>query len=421
MTPTSTRELSAAEKRVLEEIFQKGWGTGAWPTFGEIDNPLDREDIDAQDVIDSLGPDYVRRDGAGSPIQPNETLRLTFRAAIETSGGALVQSLFLSTLEYLVECQRNFVPTSDFPQLSVSQDDVAQFLSQSGRPLEVASVLSRNLGLILCEERNIHSGFTHGSPTRMWVMTVGRQIRIYRGVVTLAAYLERNPLRNSLEATLQFGQALVAQAEVTPAIAVDPRKVFVVHGRDAEAKQAVLEYLTALGLDGFDWGEPVSATGSGTPFTGNIVDEAFKLAHAVIVLLTPDELAMLHPDLYEGRDKVADRELSSQVRPNVLFEAGMAFAHHPKNTIIVEIGLTRSFSDIEGRNTVRIDTNPNALADLARRLKDAGCPVDRDAGDWDNFERFSSLSALTRVLPPSLGDPIVTRLMTQQGSEIDDN
>ena len=419
MIPTSTRELSAAEKRVLEEIFQRGWGTGTWPTFGEIDNPLDREEIDAQDVIDSLGPDYVRREGVGSPIQPNETLRLTFRAAIETSGGALVESVFLSTLEYLVESQRNFVPTSDFPQLSVSQDAVAQFLSQTGRSLEVASMLSRNLGLILCEERNIHTGFTHGSPTHMWVMTVGRQIRIYRGVVTRAAYLERNPLRNSLLATLQFGQTLVARTEVAPTMTVDPRKVFVVHGRDAKAKQAIIEYLTALGLDGFDWGEPVSATGSGTPFTGHIVDEAFKLAHAVIVLLTPDELAMLHPDLYEGRDKVADRELTSQVRPNVLFEAGMAFAHHPKKTIIVEIGLTRSFSDIDGRNTVRLDTNPNALADLARRLEDAGCPVNREAGDWDNFARFASLEALTRVPPPSLLGSIAPRDSAERGAVTD--
>ena len=307
-----------------------------------------------------------------------------------------------------------------YPQV-ISQDDVTRLLVNSGRSVEMANLLSRNLGLLLCEERNIHSGFANGSLTRMWTMTISRQIRIYRGVTTVEAYLERNPLKSSLEATLQFGSRLVDQSEAPQSIDVDPRKVFVVHGRDKDAKRAMIDYLAALGLDGFDWGDPVSATGSGTPFTGHVVDEAFKLAHAVIVILTPDEVAMLHPDLYEGRDKVADRELSSQVRPNVLFEAGMAFAHHPHRTIIVEIGLTRSFSDIEGRNTIRLDTNPNALVDLARRLEDAGCPVNRGVGDWDNIERFSKLSALSRILPPALGDPIVARLKTQEESQVHDD
>ena len=399
MTPSSNPELADDEKGVIEAIFQRGWDTGVWPTFSEIDNPLDRVGIDAQEVIVALGPDYVRRDGAGPSIQPNEILRLTFRAASQTASSTFVQALFLSVLEYLVETHRNFVSTKDFPDRTVSQDEIANFLSQTGRSFAVANDLAQKVGLLICEERNIHSGFSSGGPTAMWVMTVSRGIRMYRGVTTAEAYLKLNPLRNSVEATLQIGSALVAQSEVSLSNGVDPRKVFVVHGRDRQAKGAIIKYLGALGLDGFDWGDPVSATKTGTPFNGNIVDEAFKLAHAVIVLLTPDEIAMLHPDFLEERDKDADHQLASQVRPNVLFEAGMAFAHHPHKTIIVEIGITRKFSDIEGRNTIRLDTDPKALENLARRLEDAGCPVNREAGDWDNFDRFSSLSALTRIPP----------------------
>src|ERR1700678_1196404 len=47
-------------------------------------------------------------------------------------------------------------------------------------------------------------------------------------------------------------------ADVAEASAADPRKVMVVHGRDAEARRAMFDFLRALHLDPQEWSELVA-------------------------------------------------------------------------------------------------------------------------------------------------------------------
>lgn len=140
-------------------------------------------------------------------------------------------------------------------------------------------------------------------------------------------------------------------------------------------------FLRAIGLNPIEWSAAVSATGSGSPFIGQALDAAFKMAGAVVVLMTPDDIAYLRREYASGDD---DREMvpTPQARPNVLFEAGMAFGHHPDKTILVELGSLRPFSDIGGRFTVRLDNSPERRNDLANRLRDAGCDVTTAGSDW---------------------------------------
>ena len=175
----------------------------------------------------------------------------------------------------------------------------------------------------------------------------------------------------------------------------DDTAVFVIHGRDNEAKEAIWSFLADLGLHALDWEGLVSETGSGTPYIGQILDVAFQLAKAVLVLLTPDDCVKLHPALVEIGEESYELQLSGQPRPNVLFEAGMAFGFNPSRTIIVEIGVTRPISDLRGRHTVRIGTQ-DTLKALAGRLKSAGCNVEPESDAWLNVERFANLQAKGR-------------------------
>ena len=45
--------------------------------------------------------------------------------------------------------------------------------------------------------------------------------------------------------------------------------------------------------------------------------------------------------------------------------------------------------------------------------------MNREAGDWDNFARFASLEALTRVPPPSLLGSIAPRDSAERGAVTD--
>jgi predicted nucleotide-binding protein len=109
-------------------------------------------------------------------------------------------------------------------------------------------------------------------------------------------------------------------------------RVMVVYGRDDAASVAMFDYLRALKLEPQEWGDLVRASESGAPYTGEVLDRALEIAQAVIVLFTPDDEARLKADLIRDDDSPVEGELRGQPRPNVLFEAGLAFGRHPKRT-----------------------------------------------------------------------------------------
>jgi|GEM_PF-2257466 len=170
----------------------------------------------------------------------------------------------------------------------------------------------------------------------------------------------------------------------------DPRKVFVVHGRNENARKAIFSFLRSIGLDPIEWSEATSYTGKGTPYIGEILDHAFNIAQAVIVLITGDDIAKLGSQYIREDDPSYERMFMPQARPNVLFEAGLAFGRRPERTILVEFDANRPFSDISGLHVLKIGNDAKSRQDLAVRLKTAGCDVKIDGKtDWlteGNFE-----------------------------------
>lgn len=172
----------------------------------------------------------------------------------------------------------------------------------------------------------------------------------------------------------------------------DPRKVAVMHGRDLRARRWMYDWLRRIGLEPLEWGQLISRTGKATPYSGEAVEAAFGLAQAVVVLFTPDEIGVLHPEL-NGDDTNDD---GAQPRLNVILEAGMALQSHQNQTVLVEIGATRPISDLGGRNTVRLAGDVDDLNELANRLEGAGCPVNRSGSDWLETNGLQELGALRR-------------------------
>lgn len=163
----------------------------------------------------------------------------------------------------------------------------------------------------------------------------------------------------------------------------DRRRVFVVHGRNESLTRAMFEFLRALGLDPQEWSELLASTGEATPYIGNVLDKGLKEAQAVVVLMSPDEVAYLYGHSAE------ENESGLQARPNVLFEAGMAFALKGDKTILVEFGDLREISDLAGRHVVRMDNSTQKRNELAARLETAGCSVQRNRNHWHDAGDFS--------------------------------
>jgi predicted nucleotide-binding protein len=169
----------------------------------------------------------------------------------------------------------------------------------------------------------------------------------------------------------------------------DPRRVFVVHGRNSNARDAMFAFLRSINLYPLEWVEAVAETGKASPYVGDVLDAAFSIAQAVVILMTPDDVACLREPFRRPGDPPHETELTPQARPNVLFEAGMAMGRSPDRTVIVELGTLRPFSDVGGRHVIRLDDTTQRRQDLAQRLETAGCPVTLTGTDWHTAGDFA--------------------------------
>ena len=177
------------------------------------------------------------------------------------------------------------------------------------------------------------------------------------------------------------------------------RTVFIAHGRDLAARNAIFGFLRALDLRPLAWETIVDHTGQAAPHVLDVVRQGFEEAAAAVVLLTPDDISYLHETLRHPEDGDRESAPSGQPRQNVLFEAGMAMALHQDRTVLVRIGPVRPFTDIDGLDVVQIlgtDGIPGKLKNIAARLRRAGCEVDLTGDDWIDDSAFRRLATLHR-------------------------
>jgi predicted nucleotide-binding protein len=177
------------------------------------------------------------------------------------------------------------------------------------------------------------------------------------------------------------------------------RNVFVIHGRNLPARDAMFDFLRAVGLNPLEWGQAVKMTGKGSPYIGEVLDAAFSNAQAVVVVLTGDDVARLRDDLLADNDPDYERNLTQQARPNVLFEAGMAFGRHSDRTIMVQIGQLRPFSDVAGKHAIHFRGTAEQRTELRERLKTAGCAVTDGGTDWLKAGNFDEAVRLATPAP----------------------
>ena len=174
------------------------------------------------------------------------------------------------------------------------------------------------------------------------------------------------------------------------------RNVFVVYGRDEQARLEFFEFLRALGVRPLEWEAVVGETGKGAPFLSEAVRRGLAAVQAVAVLMTPEDVVRLHPELHGPREVAAETGNSMQARPNVLLELGMALITHPDRTLVLMVGDHRPVTDLGGLNFIRIDGTADCRRKIATRLRLAGCLVDDRGQDWLHAGDLAGLGALRR-------------------------
>jgi hypothetical protein len=110
------------------------------------------------------------------------------------------------------------------------------------------------------------------------------------------------------------------------------------------------------------------------------VERAVTVANGVIVVCTPDEYSSLHIEHHGPQDRREHAHARWQPRPNVLYEAGMAFALRPAGTFFVTVGPdVRLFTDVDAFYPVRLMADSQEVREeIIGRLESAGVVVRRD-------------------------------------------
>jgi predicted nucleotide-binding protein len=183
----------------------------------------------------------------------------------------------------------------------------------------------------------------------------------------------------------------------------DMRSVFLVHGRDRRAAKAMREFLRSLDLQVIEWEHAIGLTGQATPYVGDVVLAGMRLADAVVVMSTPDDLVWLRSDLLNEEDPAHEKQILGQARPNVIYEAGIADALDRTRTVLVEVGSVKSLSDLGGRAVVRFDGKAGSRHKLVNRLRKAGLQVNITGEDWLDTGDFNpSIDAARMSLAAAL-------------------
>ncbi len=162
----------------------------------------------------------------------------------------------------------------------------------------------------------------------------------------------------------------------------DKSKVFIIHGRNLEAAKQMGYFVRSLGLTPINFDE-LRASMGGTPTVADIVERGMNDAQGVIALFTADEYAGLRPDFRHGHDRAEDI-MRWQARPNVLFEAGMAFGRDRTRVVFVLLGEPKLFTDVAGVHVLRPTNDPKGhratlMNTLASGMK---CAVTPHSTDW---------------------------------------
>lgn len=143
---------------------------------------------------------------------------------------------------------------------------------------------------------------------------------------------------------------------------MDYTKVFIVHGRDNEAKQEVARFIERLGLEAIILHEQVSRSHT----IIEKIEEYSNVGYAVVIYTPCDE----------GRLK-GEKEFRSRARQNVVFEHGFLMGKiGRKNVCALVKGDIETPNDISGVVYENMDSSGAWKLSIAKELKAAGYQID---------------------------------------------
>ena len=372
------------EQEALVGVIWDWWQRrSAWPTYSQVLRAYDqRADGDCLAVWRELPDGLVIPSSPPSIPSQTQTLALTLAGAIVCGFSGPPLTTFVAMVRLANQRWRDINLDADEETVQVTSTDA----KAAAEPEELSTAELALIGSFLGSEP---VGLGSSSQlAEVWTMTFREGIRRYRDIDTIADYWRRRSAVLDGTGGVPFGRATMTTMSPPPPTNVPKRRVFLVHGRNMAARAAMVKLLKAWDLRIIEWEQAVTATGQGSPYTGDVVRAGLDMADAVVVLFTPDDIGQAHPDFVQHGDRNDETEPTGQARLNVVFEAGMAMALNRDKVILVEVGKVRAMSDTDGINVVHLTDAPASRRALGSRLMNVGLAVEMDHDEWRTAGEF---------------------------------
>ncbi len=214
-------ELSEQQLLYLQTIFNYFHINGAWPSYRHLEHELDQ--IDANLDIESLAKSLP--DGLSNEFLAGGNAILTIPAIQLCQGaeGDLEDFVWLIRL-----CTEHYL---------VSTDEVPFFSSDDlYNQLRMSELSISRVGLLVEIEPGIYQGFAGNPEVGNWYFQIAHDIRRFRGVTTLAQYLEkRDQLKRVVGTTIDepvVSVEAVDELQLHPAIRAQCWDLYTVNNFD---------------------------------------------------------------------------------------------------------------------------------------------------------------------------------------------
>ncbi len=225
------------------------------------------------------------------------------------------------------------------------------------------------------------------------IKIITKGMRFMKIQVTTAGYAHVVALKNAHQQYIKENQNenIYGVEETMNEVNIDHKRIFLVHGRDKQAHDEMINFLRSLALDPWDFDRAVTSVPDGAPHIEDVLKWAFEYTWCVIVLITGDDEARLREDFWDINEKNDEKEIRRQPRMNVVFEAGRALALNKRSTIFVQLGDCKGFSDIAGRIIHHFNGTSEERNKLKEVLRTADCNI-QESGNWLSAGNFDFIA-----------------------------
>jgi predicted nucleotide-binding protein len=369
--------LNSEEQFVLDLVVEEQFAS-AEPT--KIDQVLLARPVDQARALRAAVDSVEAKGCLVQQGYANEYLHLTPRGLLVSKRGADVAALAEALLEYM--------------KRRLASPEGGRFKAYTWNELRDAGVVSLDdeypVAVTVIHVLDMYKGKAGAAPesTAWYVPQDVVDMRALKDIRDIVARAERRAVeRKAPTGGVDAGVTLIG-ATTNPGSGAttmpdpDKKKVFIIHGRNAKARDQMGIFLRSLGLVPINFAD-LRASMGGTPTVAEIVEKGMADAQGVVALFTPDEYAAVRPDYRYPHDR--DEDVARwQARPNVIFEAGIAFGRDRKRVVFVLFGDPRLFTDVAGIHILRPTNDPRGDRATLRNTLAQGmeCAVEPHSTDW---------------------------------------